>query len=226
MVMKQAAFPFACTTKPKQILGMKTLLTTLALILNRSDGTLLPPIHGSRQLLALTKSIAITLLGRRREQPLLGPAGFGAQIHGLILLIGEIGKLVQPQLVGLVPSPVMLMDEPHVVLEYLEPALFLPQGIVGLAMLHEPCLVEVHEVGLGHGLEFGVVVNDGHVESGHDSQKGEREEEDMGETHCCVLFVLCCLVLVCLGGNEEGVVKGGGYIRGAEKGRRERRGRT
>lgn len=73
----------------------------------------------------------------------------------------------------------MLVDEPQIVLEDLEAAVLLAEGVVGLAVLEEPGLVDGSDVVVGSEGGVGVVVgDDGHVEGGG----GEDEEEGEGES--------------------------------------------
>jgi len=134
------------------------------LIFDGGNSTLLPPIHHGGQVLPNAKSVASTLPGR----DLL----LGAQEHGPILLVGEIREPVQPKAELFVPRPiVVLLNEPQIILKNLEPSLLLPNGVVGLGVLHQPRLVGFPQEGV-------VVVDDGHVEGEGAEGKREKNEHD------------------------------------------------
>lgn len=70
----------------------------------------------------------------------------------------------------------MFFNEPQIVLENLKPPFLLPQGIVGLAVLHKPRLIHVPRVAL-------VVVDDGHV---HGPASTERQKEKRKRKQKCM----------------------------------------
>lgn len=116
-----------------QIIKNKKKLTTSPLILNRSNGTFLPPINSIRQ--PVTGPGDVTLAsGLRLREPAVrvDPC---AQEHGLVLVVSEISEPVQAQLVGLIfAHVVVLVDEVQVILKNLEPSVLLSNPVVGFAM--------------------------------------------------------------------------------------------
>ena len=83
----------------------------------------------------------------------------GAKIHDTVFLICHVSKLVQPKFVSVVLVVVVLLYEPQVVFENLEPLVLLSQPIVHLLVLHQPLLVH------GHDLIVSVVGDGGGVNS-------------------------------------------------------------
>lgn len=115
------------------------LLTTLALVLDASDGTFGPPVHGRRQsigtnILILEPSWYPNTIIRSTEPLAVG--------HGrLELLAGEIGELVDAEPVPVLATGVERLDERDVGLEHLEPPRLLRGVLVHTAVLRHPPLV-------------------------------------------------------------------------------------
>lgn len=98
-------------------------------------------------------------------------------MHPPVLLIGQIGEAVEAELEGAAGDGVLLLDVPEIILEDLEPLLLLAEGIVRLAVLHDPRLVRRHQLAVGGGVSVG---DDGHVGGpclSEEERKEEREEE-------------------------------------------------
>ena len=144
------------------------LLTATSLVFDFNNSTFLPPINKFRQLVPDTWRVSVA--------PAVRPGHPTVRIHprteelGPVLLVGQIGEPVQTETEGPVRNTVMLVDEPEVVLEDLEPPVLLTDGVGELAVLHEPLLVHGHDFfigspcGGGLGVVVGLVVRDyGHV---------------------------------------------------------------
>lgn len=114
-------------------------LTAAPLVFDGVDYALLPPINGVGQRVADTWRVPVAL-GVPVGEPLLLSSGLGAQESGPVLVVGQIGEPVQTELVAEVLS-VVVVDVPEVVLEDLEPALLLPQSVVGFTVLGQPPFV-------------------------------------------------------------------------------------
>lgn len=152
------------------------ILTATSLVFDFDNRTFLPPINRFRQFVADKRSV--TVAPGLSDPPLgIDP---GTQVLGSVLLVGDIGESVQPDLVGPILS-VVLIDEPEIVLEDLEPPLLLAQSIVGLAMLLKPLLVDGHDlvVGSPRGLVgMGLVVgDDGHVQGRRHGEDHEQKRD-------------------------------------------------
>lgn len=153
------------------------LITTAALILDRSDSARLSPVNGFRQGVTVSKSVAIALGG--------GQAARGtwpsAEIHFLILQIGQIGEAIEAELEGPAGGGVLLLYVPEILLKNLEALLLLAEGIVGLAVLDDPRLVHGQQVVVdARETVLLVVGDDGHV-GGPWVGEEEREEEEERE---------------------------------------------
>jgi len=93
------------------------ILTTLSLVLNRGNSTLLPPVNGRRDASVLIHE-ASTLIGLlSMEHPVV--ADLRSSKEGAELMVGKISKLVQLELVRLVHA-VHLVHMLHVLLEHIE----------------------------------------------------------------------------------------------------------
>lgn len=142
---------------------IKNLLTTTSLILDRINSTGRPPIDGQRQLLAGPESVAPAGVLGLHDPPLrVSP---GAQVDGAVLLVAQISKSVQPSLVCAVLG-VVVVDEPQIILEDLEPPLMLSQVVVGFPVLGQPRVVDAHHLGVappGWLVVAVVVADDGHI---------------------------------------------------------------
>uniref|UniRef100_A0A2P2J6H7 Uncharacterized protein n=1 Tax=Rhizophora mucronata TaxID=61149 RepID=A0A2P2J6H7_RHIMU len=94
------------------------------------------------------------------------PVNPRTQEPSTVLLVGQIGEPVNPDLVSPVRDRVMFVNEFKIILEDLEPLLFLSQCIVRFTVLHHPHLVHLPHLSLaplrGQAV-LHVVVNDGHV---------------------------------------------------------------
>lgn len=137
----------------------KSKHTTAALVFNVNDGPFFSPIDGIRQTLAVLNDIPVTRL--RRRQPPSRP-GLGSQVLGPVLLVGQVSEPVQTQLVRPVLR-VVLVDEPQVVLKYLEPSLLLSQGVVVLAVADQPRLEHGRDLVVGSPVGF-AGADDRHVQ--------------------------------------------------------------
>lgn len=139
-------------------------LTTTPLVFDVNDRTFLPPINGLGQIVADTWLITVA---PRLRKPLLGTR-LDTQVRSPVLLVGQIGEPVQPDLVGPALGVVVLVDEPEIVLENLESLLLLPDAVVGLAVLREPRLVYDHHLVVGppaRSVAVALIVgNDRHVQ--------------------------------------------------------------
>lgn len=112
-------------------------LTTLSLIFNIRNSTLLSPIDMIRQIIAERRRVPTALDG---GEPRL-PRESATQKPGPILLIGEIGETVQSHLIT--PRfPVMFINEPQIILENLKPPLLLAESVVSFSMVDQPRLVD------------------------------------------------------------------------------------
>nr|XP_029119898.1 uncharacterized protein LOC114914080 [Elaeis guineensis] len=116
-------------------------LTAAALVLDGGDGALVPPVDGLWQLLADVVAVAVA--------PKAGPTalagGAGAEVDGAVLFVGYVGEAVEAEAEGVVAGVgggVVGVDETDVVLEDLEPPLFLLERVVRPPVLREPPLVE------------------------------------------------------------------------------------
>lgn len=115
------------------------------MIFDGVDGALDPPIHRFRQRLTGTKGIPLAMVLGLHDPTLRVTSG--AQKLGTVLLVGQVSKSVQANLVGTVLG-IVLIDEPQVVLEDLEPPVFLSNPVVGFLVLHKPFLVDLFDFGL------------------------------------------------------------------------------
>ena len=125
-------------TKNKQREYYKNLLTTLALVFDRSDGTLGSPINSGWK--CIGADIVVLEPGwSPATAPLEALVGLGC----LELIIGEVGKLVDTE-PELVVSGVERLDEGNVGLENLEPLRLLCVVHVSTVVLHHPLLMPLH----------------------------------------------------------------------------------
>jgi hypothetical protein len=156
------------------------------LILDLHNSTFLSPIHRLGQVLAGPVRVPAAL-GSGKPTLTIHPT---TQEHGPVLIVGEVGEPVQAEPVRPVLHLVVLVDEPQVVLEDLEAPLLLSQGIVGLAMVDQPGLVQRPHVGVGPLAVFQIVVDDGHVR-GRCKSNGEDQTRNhsQNERLCHAFFV-------------------------------------
>lgn len=149
------------------------------MILDRIHSTSGSPVDGIGQAVARLHGITAACCPSGLHHPPLCIAPRPEQ-HRPVLLVREVGKLVQAQPVGPVRGfAVVLVDKPQVVLEYLKPPLPLIERIaVGLAVLEEPGVVHAGQLLLSPPDPepvLGIVRYDGHV--GGSGGKVEEEEE-------------------------------------------------
>lgn len=101
------------------------ILTALALVLDGSDGALLPPVHELRQ--RLDAVVAVPLPGGGGGG---GVARAGAEVRGAELGVGEVGEAVHPEAVpARAGAGVVHVHEPEVVPERAEPAVVLAERV-------------------------------------------------------------------------------------------------
>ena len=125
-------------TKNKQREYYKNLLTTLALVFDRSNGTLGSPINSGWK--CIGADIVVLEPGwSLATAPLEALVGLGC----LELIIGEVGKLVDTE-PELVVSGVERLDEGNVGLEHLIPMCLLGAVLVNAVELRHPLLVPLH----------------------------------------------------------------------------------
>ena len=115
------------------------VLTTLALILDGSDGTLGPPVDGRRK--RIDANILIPKSGRDLHR-----AGFEALV-GLgspELVVGKVGELVDAEPELAVLTSVKRLDELNISLEHLKPLSLLVGVFVDAVVLRHPLLMPRH----------------------------------------------------------------------------------
>ena len=152
----------------------------MPLVLDGSNGTLVPPVDGVRQ--RLDAVVAVPL-----PDHAVAPGGEpGAEVGGAELVVGQIGELVHAEGVPVVGGAgVVRVDEAEVVPEDAEAAVVLTERVVGPAVLGEPEVVHRPRLGL-RPLQppravLLVVGDDGHVGRRGGGDGEEQEEGGGGE---------------------------------------------
>lgn len=146
------------------------------MIFDWGNGTFSPPIDGLRQPIAVVDGVpAAGALGLHDSASRVRP---GPQIHGPILIVGQIGELVQSNLIRPILG-IMFIDEVEIVLEDLKPLLPFFDSIVGLAVLRQPQVVDFSHLAVAPPAEGG-----GGGEGGNGKQEeGEDGEQSGGSGH-------------------------------------------
>lgn len=127
-----------------------SLLTTRALVLDRSDSTVLPPIYRLGQVDDIFVA-GLVMIARELSSPL----SLQSQVHLLELVVGQVRELVQPEpVVG--HLLVGLIDVLQVLLEHLEPLQLLLQAVVPLLVLRHPRLEELDQLVDGFQVFLGI----------------------------------------------------------------------
>lgn len=136
-------------------------ITATSLILDGSNGAVLPPINGFRQHLASPESV--TLAGVSGLHVAALSVTPGAQKPGPVLVVCEVGEVVQPHLVRSILHAVMFVDELQIILKNFESFIHLSQSIVRFPMLRQPLLVYTLHLFITSPCHMFVILEDGHV---------------------------------------------------------------